>query len=256
MILVDTREDTSGPKADRGTKKMLQAILGLAAPAQEARLPYGDAAFEGNGPRGSVMIGIERKRVHDLLHCIDDSRYSGFQKVGMHQMYQKQYLLLEGYWGPGRPPNLQGILVQAEGHGKGWYACNYRSKDVLYSKLRRYLFSIGNSGVEIIYTMDGFHSACDIVELFRYYQKPWAEHTAMMETHKVALPDIRYEIPLVRKWAADIDGVGVKFSLEAEKLFKTGYHLAMGTELDWMKIKRLGVSTAQKIVREVHGVRR
>lgn len=242
MILIDSRV---------GSKELLPKILMKRAKAELSNLGFGDLCFEGNGPGGKMLIGVERKTLHDMLHCIDDSRYTAHQLPGMLNWYGRSYLLLEGLW---KPHDESEFLMQGFRDGSSWGHCNYRTKPVLYSKLRRYLFSLSLAGVDILYTRDLTHSAIDVLELFNYWQKRWEDHTSLREVQRVALPTFHGKVPLVRKWAADIDDIGVKYSERAETLFKTPIKLAQADELQWMRIDGIGAKTAKKIISQVWGM--
>lgn len=255
MILVDYREDrdsrSSGAK--KGNKDLLvhvRRIIGPVIGAQEADLEYGDFAFDGNGPGGAICIGIERKSLHDMLHCIEDSRYSAHQKVGMAQMYQKQYLIVEGYW----KANHEGFLLESRDDGNGWFFCKVRSSRILYSKLYRYLLSVSGSGVEVLHSRDLFQTAYNVCETYHYWQKPWASHTSQLQSQVLNIPSLSGKVGLVGMWAADIDGVGVKHRMAAERYFKTPVELAIAEPEDWRNVG-LGAKMAAKVVKQIRGLK-
>jgi ERCC4-type nuclease len=220
---------------------------GVHALSQE--LEFGDACFEGNGPDGKIAIGIERKKIGDMLNCIDDARYAGHQRPGMLAMYNKSVLMLEGVW---KPEPVTGYLMECVAQ-LTWRPYKYRSQVVRYNKLFRYLISIQLSGVIVITTRDVEQTAYNIVELYHYFGKPWDGHTSLLEIQKLNIPEMRGKPSLVRRWASDLDGIGVKHSMEAEKVFKTPYDLAKSDESDWLRIQGIGVGTAQNIVKQIHG---
>jgi len=238
MILIDDRT---------GSKELLTYIMAIGVPCEISRLEFGDFAFEGNGPRGRIAIGIERKTLHDMLNCIDDSRYAAHQRPGMNSTYDKNFLILEGNWGPGAPPNMAGVLLE-----KG-YPCRYRTGKVMYSKLYRYMLSISLSGVTVLHSRDMRETAVNITEVYHYFQKNWEAHTALISTQILAIPALTQKPSLVRRWAADLANIGVKHSIEAERMFKTPIKLAQSTESDWMSIPGIGVKTAMGVIREIWG---
>lgn len=248
MVYVDYRERPG----KREKEDLLAAIRRVGMKAEKTDLEFGDVCFEGNGPRGPLAIGIERKRIHDMLACIEDSRYNGHQRVGMSQLYDKSYLLLEGIW---RPHDPRGTLMEGN-HQGAWWDSKPGGRYVLYSKLRRYLFSVELSGVHILYTRDLFHSAFDICELFHYYQKKWTDHKAMKQIQKLTLPSLRGKPPLVRRWAEDIEGVGETFGEQAERLFKTPIALATSEALQWRCLPRIGEGLANDIIAQIEGKKR
>ena len=137
--------------------------------------------------------------------------------------------------------------------GNNFAFCRHTSQKVMYSKLRRYLISVSLSGVSVILTRDMWHTAYDVAEHYHYFQKPWDNHTSLLETQKLNIPCLTGKPSLVRKWASDIEGVGVKLGMEAEKLFKRPIVLANSQESDWLRLNHIGVATAQKIVKEIYG---
>ncbi len=240
MILVDSRI---------GSSEVLPYIKKCGVPAIETMLDFGDFAIEGNGPDGKIMIGIERKRLHDMLSCIDDSRYAAHQRPGMMAAYSKSFLLVEGHW---RPHDRDGTLMEGFRGGSVWGQCKYRSSRTMYSKLRRYLFSISLSGVVVIYSRDIVQTAIDICEIYHYFQKPWEKHTSLLELQKLAIPDVTGAPSLCRKWANALTNIGAKYSIEAEKVFgRSAIKLAKGSEQDWLRIPGIGVATARNVIKEI-----
>ncbi len=221
-------------------------------PCSKGTLEFADAAFEGNGPHGRIMIGIERKTLHDMLACIDDARYSAHQKPGMAQMYAKSFLLVEGMWKPHDP---EGWLMEGFQGGTSWGLCRYRSQRTLYSKLYRYLLSVSLSGVIITFSRDLVQTAWNICEIYQYFQKRWDNHTALIQTQTLNIPDFNRKPSLVRRWAAELEGIGVKYSMEAERMFKRPIALANSDEMDWLSLKGVGPKTALGIIREIRGLK-
>ena len=240
VILVDRRQ---------GSTELAPIIKRIGVPVDVVELPYGDFAFDGQGPKGPISIGVERKTLHDLLNCIDDARYV-MQKTGMAQLYDKSFLIVEGMWKPHDP---EGWLMEGFQGGTSWGICRYRSQRTLYSKLRRYLFSVALSGVIVLYSRDIFQTAYDLTELYNYFSKKWTGHTSMVEVQKLAIPTLTGKPSLVLRWANNITDVGVKIAQDAERLFKNGRQMANASESDWLKLPGVGVKTAQQIVAEIGG---
>ena len=241
MILIDSRI---------GSRELHPIIKRIGVPCELTQLEYGDAALEGNGPDGPISIGVERKTLHDMLACVEDARYSAHQLPGMKALYDKSFLMLEGMWECGNNA-LQGVLVQGFNHGNSWGPLRTAgNRQVLYSKLYRYLVSVALSGVIITYSNSLTHTAQNIVELYGYFGKQWRQHTALREVQKLNIPVLGHA-SLCRRWAQEITDVGVIHGEEAERLFRTGLRLANSDESDWLKLPRIGVKTAQQIVREI-----
>lgn len=239
MILIDSRT---------GSKELLPYVQRVGINAELAQLEYGDATFEGNGPEGRVGVGVERKTLSDILNCVDDSRYSAHQRPGMLAMYQTSVLIIEGVW---KPDIDAGYLMECVAQ-MTWRPYRYRSAMVRYSKLFRYLFSLQMAGTIVMCTRNLEHTAYNICEMYAWYQKRWDDHTALLEVQKLNIPSLVGKPSLVRRWASQLDGVGVKHSQEAERIFRTPYELAQGDERDWITIPGVGAKLAQNIVRQIH----
>jgi ERCC4-type nuclease len=241
-----------------GSKELRDIIRRIGAPCELQRLEYGDAAFEGNGPSGVITVGVERKTLSDMLGCIEDSRYAAHQRPGMMSLYSKSFLCIEGLFAPG-DGDFAGTLMQGFRRGSSWGALRTRgNRAVPYSKLFRYLVSVSLSGVVVIPSNDIFHTAYNICELQQYFSKKWNQHTSLIEVQKLAIPTLEGKPPLVRRWASDLDDVGVVYSEEAARHFKTGHRLANSSEQDWLGLsgpggKRLGISAIRKIIRDIRG---
>lgn len=251
MILIDPRNGNEKNNIDTA-QVLVDHIRKLGIKSDKASLEFGDAAFEGNGPQGTVAVGIERKTLHDILNCIDDARLTGHQLVGMKQMYSVRVVLLEGHW---RPHDGTGVLMEGFNGGTSWGYCKYRSQRTMYNKLYRYLISVSLSGAIVTYSRDLWHTAFNICEWYHYFQKRWDDHTALREVSRVQIPTFNARPSLKRRWAYDLEGVGVKTSELAERHFKTPLALANADESEWLRIPGVGVRTAQSIVREIWGLK-
>lgn len=250
MILVDQNEDSK-----RNHEKGIHFIADLnrmGVKAESASLDSGDFCFEGNGPEGSIAVGIERKTLHDILMCIDDGHLTS-QLLKMKDLYTLRVVIIEGHW---KPHDQSMLLMEGFNGGMNFGYCKPNGSRVMYSKLYRYLISVSLSGAIVTYSRDPQHTGVNVAEWFHYFQKRWKDHTSLRELPKVAIPTLNAKPTLTRKWAFAIDSIGEKLSDFATRQFKTPIALATADEAEWLKIPGVGVRTAQQIVREVNGYRR
>lgn len=63
--------------------------------AELTSLEFGDAVVVGNGPTGPITEAFERKRLADVLSCIRDGRFAGFQLKGLRSDYDFVWLVVE-----------------------------------------------------------------------------------------------------------------------------------------------------------------
>src|SRR5580692_7200920 len=130
---------------------------------------------------GKIAIGVERKTIGDMLNCIDDARYSAHQRPGMLAMYQKSILMIEGEW---KPDVDTGYLMELV-NTLNWRVFRQRSMMVRYNKLFRYLLTVQFSGVTVIWSRNIEQTAYNICEIYHWFQKPWVQHTSLMEMQKL-----------------------------------------------------------------------
>lgn len=227
-----------------------------------SRLDIADVKFVGNGPDGDVDVGIERKRLTDLLACIRDRRLSGFQLVGdesqpgLLESFDYVYLVVEGIYRPG----LHGILEQRE--SREWRPVYAGSKAMMYSEMDNFLNSLELRAVTRIGEPLRVHrtgtiaeTACWLNDLYgNWVLKTWKEHKA----HQ----DIYYRVPEQRsrklgfvkpknnplvKMIAQLDGVHSK-AYEVAKRFKSIRRMANAGAGSWQQIDGIGKKLAKQIV--------
>jgi len=233
---------------ETGSRELLPTIQRIGYQAVLANLKYADFAFEGNGPEGVINIGVERKSLHDMLHCIDDARYAGVQRGGMRTLYQLSFLAIEGLY---KPHDNEGTLMEGFKGGASWGVCRYRQRPPLYSKLFNYLVSVALSGVIITPSRDQYGTAYNVCMLYEYFRKAWDDHTSLLEIQLLPLAEIGGRPTLVRRCAAQIDGLGVKLSSRADDIFSSLHEMGNSDETDWVKIHGISPRTAKRIAREI-----
>lgn len=240
MILIDSRI---------GSVELIPYLQRMGAKVERTSLEFGDVCFEGNGPNGKVVIGVERKTTGDLLNCVDDSRYSAHQLPGMKAMYNKSILMVEGVW---KPDTATGYLMECVAT-LTWRPYRQRSQMVRYAKLFRYMLSIQLSGVTVLSSRDIEQTAYNVLEVYSYFQKKWEDHSSLLEMQTLNIPSLNGRPSLTQRWAAQLDGIGVKHSQDAVKIFKTPYDLARSDETEWITLPGVGAKIARSVVRQIHG---
>lgn len=89
MILVDYRA---------GSHELVAPLQQAGLPVEETTLPAGDVAFVGRGEKGKeVLIGVEYKKLSELVTSLRDERLQGHQLPKMDEAgYDHAWLLIEG----------------------------------------------------------------------------------------------------------------------------------------------------------------
>lgn len=238
MILIDRREGE---------------LVELIEDGVTVELEYGDATFQGNGPDGEVSIGIERKRVGDLINSIASGRLSGHQLPGMFEAYQHIYLIVEGEFK--EDPVTGELLVHK--WGRTWTKPErgkriWRVKDVSH-----YLSSLEViTGVIVKNTRSMWETAQLIMHLQSWWQKEWGWHKSHLQMHKIQ-PSSAFlrpsKAPLIRRIAAELPGIGFDRAAKVETFFGTLESMWYADLADWAGIPGIGKVTAKLAWEALHG---
>ncbi len=241
MILLDDRV---------GSKELMRYFLPFDVRVESTRLEFGDACWAGSGPHGDCMIGLERKRIRDLVNSIRDRRLSGHQLPGLMESYEFVYLIVEGFYRPG----LHGELEEGRGGGM------WRPLGPMYREIDNHLSTLElKCGVIVRRTATPTETAAVIVDLYKWWtEKSWDQHRSHHQIHSITpqslahgrkLSFIAPEQEIRRKYgpkavdvwhmAAQLDGLDTKAELVAAH-FRTPRKMMEATISDWLQIPGIG----------------
>lgn len=232
-----------------GSKELAVPLQRIGVGSEITRLEYGDIAFHGNGPSGPVTIGVERKRVRDMVNSIREKRIS-VQAAGMMEVYDVRYLIIEGPMGTGESGELR--WMERGKMGTAFVG----TKAVYAAEVYGYIQTLREfAGFRIAQTEGMMGTVYLLRTLLRWWGKEWDDHTALgiggvgavvIERGGVKLTTARPN--LVWRMAAGMNGIGPKGCREIAKAFKTPREMVMADEKDWRRVKGVGKGMAKKIV--------
>ena len=213
-------------------------------------LEYGDIAFSGNGADGQVEIGIERKKIGDLINSISSGRLSGHQIPGLLDNYFKVYIIVEGICRENPTTGELEIL-----HGTKWTHLDRGRRKFAYRDVWAYLSTIEiMTGIIVRHTTNTLETTAQIEWLYKWWQKPWEKHHGHLQLHKPPQTMLlRTEKPsLIRRMASELSGIGWTRSREVEKYFGTIRKMFEAEESEWREIEGIGKLTSKNVWRELH----
>lgn len=253
MILLDSRH------VDKCTAGFLPRFNPV--PAMSSWLDRGDANFwDKTGIRGHC---IEIKRIIDLIESVlysgrlieqlRTARAAGFQqytvivqdwkKVGAEPQSGMLAYRMPKSWNP--------IPIPGTGsHGRPAKYIPYRRVDNFLNTLSLI------EGVLIKYTYDEAETVDCIKDLYYWWQGELDEHTSTADNRlytPVYLPG--GTVPLVRKWANQLESIGLKRSKAVAGFFADGHSMATADEKEWMKIDGVGKGIALQAYNEIRGIK-
>ena len=227
MILVDYREPNS--ITSRFT----------ARGAKISHLEFADFAFDGNGPDGPVMVGIERKTVSDLINSINSGRLSSRQVPGVMQSYNIGCLLIEGKL----HANADGMVVVGRS----------RKRKMRIGAVQGYLATMRwVCGMDILQTEGPEDTVNNVCCWAKWWEKPWSAHSSHQAVSGLTLPGDSIWGPkmnTVSRMAYQISGLGLKRARAAGVVFGSVREMVMAGEDEWRKVPGIGKMLAEVAVK-------
>ena len=225
-ILLDDREDVS----------ISNQLSRFGLPIATARLDFGDLAIQASN---GWMIGYERKRLTDLIACMQDRRLSGFQLKGMYSLYDRVELVVESIWRPGDNGEIE---IPSNGH---WVTLYHRGSGISYRQVDSYLYSQYEcGGVAIWRTTSTAETAHLYASRWHWWQKEYHLH----KSHDVlfcnepaaqrrgAVTIHQGEPNAVTMVAAQCPGLDAK-SWDVGRHFGSIDEMARATAADWRQVE-------------------
>jgi ERCC4-type nuclease len=230
-----------------GSREFLPLLGSLNVPVKLERLEYGDFCFPGNGPKGEVQIGIERKTVDDLINSLASSRLSARQLPGMVQTYPYRWIIVEGLWRStvdGRIEVFRPFSEKVKGSMKlmvgGWYQARTQLSWFQVRGLVTNLEVEGACWVES--TSNADETARVIGVIFHWWGKDWKTHRGHLGLEKGLTPDrVLYTKPSYPRLVANVlPGIGWDKSKSVAKHFHTIERMVEAGPTEWARIPGVG----------------
>ena len=217
-LYVDDREPVQEGRRRNGIE-MVDELKRLGLPAETARLDAADYAFVGEGVGGATArVGIERKRLSDLLQCITDGRFAGEQLPKLRALYDEVWLVVEGVWQDGADGAVE--VWERGGWSPYRYGKRWMGKDV-----RAWLTTMEiKGGVRVIQTSRASTTAQWISSLYWW----WRDYDGHKAHHALHVESSHY-LNDVGRMAAVMPGVGAEKAVYVQEKFKTPLALANAT---------------------------
>lgn len=227
-----------------------------------------DVEFLGFGPQHMpIPIGIEYKKIDDLLKCMIDGRFTGTQLPAMKKCYERCYLLVEGSY----RPNPESGVLQTRRYDRKKRAWGWQDDRFTYQQLDSYLNTLAErAGIRIMRSFDVKESAKMVMDLYRWWTaKDYEDHRSHLQPDMSQLPSkvqpdnpmfLTEDASLLRMWASHLPGVGWKKAEHIERHFGSAREMANATEEEWQQVQwksksgrnnGIGPITAKKIIDEV-----
>lgn len=231
---------------DRVGSKELYSML-KNCPAQLGHLNSADFAFLGQGTDNEPLaIGVERKKIMDLLQSMASGRLAGHQLPLMLREYHVQYLIVEGYY----TPDPRNGLLTAWKRELHLGSRRFSAKEVF-----GYLHSLQiRRGIYLWRTHTPRETAQLVEILYSWWtKKNLDQHLSYLARHQEYADLSTKKLPFVRRVAVELPGIGREKAKLVLKMFPTLKAMIDASKEDWMQIEGIGKTIADKIVEVLKG---
>lgn len=232
-----------------GSRELLPELRKLHCPTEKVRLPFADAAFEGEGEKGPVKVGVERKTVGDLIQSMTSGRLSSHQLPGLVQEYDYRWIVVEGLWRPGRDGVIE---VWRKG---GWRQADTR---LGWFEVDRYLTTLEvRGGCWVRRTGSLWETAVLVNSLYKWWGKDWKEHRGHLQLEKGLMPDrVLYTKPSYPRLVASVlPGIGWEKSKAVAKRFRTVRAMVEAGPAEWRQVPGIGKTLGLRLPMILEGVK-
>lgn len=256
-LLLDRREKVS---KNEGADVLAAMIRSLNVPVKVTELEFGDAQVTVRGPDDRpILVGVERKKVSDLIDGFNTGRLTLHQLPGMMESYETSYLLLEGLWTAGK----KGELLVWSGSKKAWQPPHGDADWKYESFVQRLLTLEFRAGVRIAYTGSVAGSGAWLASLWRWSSRSWNSHKTLegirekdLETENPLVSFFSRPTPKMRVAAAVLRGVGYERAKAISSHFRSIREMVTAGVSEWIKIDGIGKKLAAQMVAEIERVDR
>lgn len=232
-----------------GSSDLYPLLQRHGVPCELTDLSYGDVSFLGRGPGDEpIPIGIERKRLNDLVSSLLSARLNGHQLPGMLKAYKLCWIVVEGTY---RADDDGALIVPRRG---GWGRLGLGRQGFMVESLEAWLLTVAlRGGARVMHTRDDEHTARWLGALYKWWtQKTWDEHSGHLALdHAVPEHDAMMLVRpnLVQRWAAELPGIGYQKAMTVRQMFPTGLALACAPMQQWKTIVGIGDGIARNVVK-------
>ena len=239
-----------------GSAEIAPILRGLGCEVELTRLDFADVAFTGWGANGMpVSVGIEMKKLDDVLACIQSGRFAGHQLPGLIQCYDHIWLLVCGSWYGRRQ---DGVLLHKRANHRGqeyWTEAGGGQRRWLARDLESWFMTVMIMGNIRLHRVKDWHEGAEWIKLVSnwFAREDHKSHQVVYSGKHIWQDQALLAKPtLARRVAAELPHIGVKRSAEVARVFHTVAEMVEAEPKDWMQVEGVGRKIAMDIYRVIH----
>jgi len=219
--------------------------------ARMVRLESADVMFTGRGPEDvPVAVGVERKRITDLIDSMETGRLVDHQIPLMLDNHEFNYVLIEGLW---RSQPKTGELEYLSA-GK-WKTMHFRKRKFLAKSVHNFLNTLSlRTGVFLVSTPSKAETIQWLLAVYDWWNvKAWDQHRSHLKILDRTGLCFSGRPSVVRRMANCLPGIGDDKAIKVAQKFRTPYEMATASIEDWTTIDGIGETIAEKATKALWG---
>jgi len=226
-------------------------------------LPHADILFFGvNDAREPIRIGIERKKLGDMVNSILGGRYLHQVQAAKEMGVDVLVLVVEVERMRPSPedglievPVWRSVMVPGSLKPKTKQVWEPLKPSISYSRFDQYLTELDYlAGIIVKRSVDVRETAAIVKALWLNFQTPPSKHQSLHSIYTAPSDKVLLRKPgLVQRVAKEIDGIGWERSADVARKFPTVKSMVDADAKDWLEIDGIGKITAQKAVSSLNG---
>ncbi len=205
----------------------------------------------GNGPSGGILVGVEVKKIQDLLSSISTGRLAATQLPTLLDEHSEVWLLTIGSWRAGVNRRLE-----VRGH-KNWFPYRIGKRYVPVSYIESFLIEIQVLGVHVKQAHDIGEAVNWVMALDSWWGKPWDKHRAMRKSdrsgERALMPDMDDNVRQMVEVAQKFPVLGYERAWAAAHCFPNTRAMVNATVEQWMEVPGVGKVIARAVVEALNG---
>ena len=201
---------------------------------------HGDVVFQGKADGKDVLVCVERKKMRDLVNCINDGRHLQQVRQAYEAGFNYYSLVIEALWRETR-----------DGDTEYRSGTNWVRVGMPWSRIQAYLTELHYlMGVRVVYSKDTKETIQTIKSMHRFFQTE--SHDSLKRFYVAPVAGMLLQQPsLVRRVAKELPGIGWERSLAVEANWGSVRDMVNAPVEDWIKLDGIGKGIARRVQEEL-----
>jgi ERCC4-type nuclease len=213
---------------------------------------FTDCGFWGVNDTGeTVLVGIERKKIGDIVACILDGRLMHQAQIAKENGIDVLCVIIEGRIRSNPDDGLLevpvwGINPRTMHRAEMWQPVR---PTMTHSRFTQFLYELTYlAGIQVLRTENVAETASVIRALWDFYQKKPDDHRSLHKIFKRPPPTVNLIRPsLIRRISSELDGIGWEKSRAVEDHFGSVLDMVQANTDEWQKIPGIGKTIASRV---------